>query len=195
MEVDKKYIYMIVAVAVAAFAGFAAGKFNTTTEVVEKIQTVEVEKEVVKTVEVIVEKKIYLKSQAVDTQRTVIVEIKPDGTKIETTTELDRTKTTESNKEDTTVATDTSTDKQSSTEKQSEVVTKSASNYRVSVDLGLGSPLSRFDPRIVIGVHGDFRVTGPFWMGVWVQTDIPFMPPTNNIPDAIRGGLNLGVEF
>lgn len=195
MEVNKKYIYVIVAVAVAAVAGFAIGKFNSTTEVVEKIKTVEVEKEVVKTVEVIVEKKVYVKSQAVDTQKTTTVETKPDGTKIETTTEIDRTKTTETNEEASSMATNTTSDKQSSSEKQSEVVTKSASNYRVSVDLGFGSTVSRFDPRIVIGVHGDFRVAGPFWMGVWVQTDVPFMPPTNNVPDAVRGGLNLGVEF
>lgn len=195
MTVDKKYIYIVIAVALAAFAGFAVGKFNSTPEVVEKIKTVEVEKEVVKTVEVVIEKKVYVKSQNVDTQKTTTVETRPDGTKIETTTEVDRTKTVETNDQSSTMVADKSSEKNSSSEKQSDTTTASVSKYRVGVDLGFGSTVSRFDPRIVVGVRGDFRVAGPFWMGVWVQTDIPFMPPTNNIPDAVRGGLNLGIEF
>jgi hypothetical protein len=146
--------------------GVAIGKFATPSKVVEK--------EVIKYVDKIVEKKVYVKDTTKKNNKVTVrfVKILPDGTKtIETKTydnsviEITQNGTIDTNKE-------TTLDK--STEK---VVEYKKNDWMVS--LGVKTDLG-FVP--AYGITVDRRIIGPFYLGAFAFTDQSF-------------GLKVGISF
>lgn len=198
---NKKRIAIGVALIVAHAAAFALGRYSVTpsVKVVTKTETVEVEKEVVKTVFVEVEKKVYVKGETRDVVKVVEIIKAPDGTETTKITETDKTKINESSSQET--ASSQATVVEKIVEKTVFVdKLKSVDGYKaqwhIGIRAGAGARLNlpAVTPVLQLGVTAERRIAGPFWLGVWVDTQLSLPAPAAP-PQAITGGVSLALEF
>lgn len=135
----KVYVIALVVILVMSVASYQVGYWNhkPSTEIKTEIQVVEK----------IVEKKVYIK----DNTKTDVVETKPDGTVIQTTTQTDVT-----------VATDeTQIDTKTDIKQEVKQTTVELPKYAVGV---MGESKVQWPLTPSLEVSGGYRVTGPFWI-------------------------------
>lgn len=157
MSKSKQYLVVIVGIFVLLGAGYSIGRYFAPAKITEKI----VEKEVIKTVEVIKEVKVENK----DVKTKIVIEEKPDGTKTTTTEIEDKTKT------DTT--TDTAkTDESTKTKDTFKETVFAKPQWRIGVLGGVSASSLNFTetPRLVYGGLIEKRIFGPVSAGVWATS-------------------------
>ena len=163
----RAYWPWVLAIVVALAAGFTAGRFFVRPQVEIRTETKtewrdrEVVKEVkVKGETVYVDRVVY---RTIDTRK------EPNGTMTTHTVERSDTDTHRQTTE--TSARDAVTERQGQASTV-QVVTPVLPQWRAAVLAGasLKSPLLPVAGPLVLGLEVDRRIVGPFWLGVWAQT-------------------------
>jgi len=162
-EVLKKGLIIISLVGI----GVAAGRFAAPTKTIEK--------EVIKEVEKIVEKRIIVKDTSEKKNKVTVrlVTIHPDGTKTIETRITDKSEIEVTQNENSTKTDDKSLDK--SIEK---VVEYSKDDYY----LGLGIKTNLTTGGLAYGLHAQRRILGPIHLGIFGYSDLSL-------------GANAGISF
>jgi hypothetical protein len=196
---NKSTIIKVVIVIALLVGAFAAGRYTLPAKVVEVEKVVEVVKEVVKTEIQVVEKKVYIKGEARDVVREVVIVKAPDGTETTKITETDKTKTVEaSTQESSSQATVVKTeDKAVAVERVT--VTENPKDWHLSLSVGAGARfIGEMTPEIAFGLTVERRIVGPFFMGLNLAAEAviaPMATPALQPPVTITGALVFGVEF
>lgn len=199
-ENRERATYAVVAL-VLVVGAFAGGRYSVSPDVkiVTKTETVEVEKEVVKTVFVEVEKKVYVKGETRDVVREIVVIKSPDGTETTKVTETDKTKITEASSQES--ASSQATIVERVVEKQVfveklKIVEGYKAQWHIGVRAGAGARLTlpAIQPTLQLGVTAERRIAGPLWIGVWADTQLSLPTPAAP-PQSITGGVSVALEF
>jgi hypothetical protein len=163
MTTKTKIIISVVLLA----SSFAAGRFTLPAKVLEK--------EVVKTVEKVVEKKIYVKDTTKKNNKVTITftTIKPDGTKTIEKKVFDKNEIELTQREDTSIKDDKAVDK----DKEKTVI-----NDKDSFVISAGAKININNPNLSYGILVDKRAIGPFHLGAFGFTDTSF-------------GMTVGIGF
>lgn len=179
---------------------FAAGRYTLAPKTIEVVKTVEVTKEVVKTVIQVVEKKVYVRGETRDVVREVVVIRSPDGTETTKITETDKTKTTEaSSQESSSMATSVVyRDREVFVDRLKIVANEKDWHLGINVGAGarfIGAPLV---PQLTFGARIERRIAGPFFVGLDVAAQVGIVPtaaPALQPPVTVTGSLVLGLGF
>ncbi len=191
MNITQKILIFVAVVAVAGVVGYGFGRYVQPPKVTEKVVTIE--KEVIKVETQIVEKKVYVKVDNVDTKTEIVIIKRPDGTEETKTTIVDKSVIKEQDQNETaTTVVDTS---EKSETKVLEKVTTVVKDYHVRVDAGAGAKfVGELTPVMQFGVGFERRIVGPIFGGVWVNTTLNLLAPQTP-PYTVTGGISVGLEF
>lgn len=162
-----------------AIFGYEYGRHKTPAKVVTVTKTVTVDHDVVHTVTQVQKEIVYVQSQAKDVHRVVVVDKKPTGEVVTTTTLQDNTKTVTANTTDKVVNKDKVEDHV--VYKDREVTKTVINNTRPEWILGaqggynFGSSGSNLIPtlpsKLVVGVGAQKHLFGPVYGGISVQSN------------------------
>lgn len=190
---NKKYIVLAVAFIAVGVGGYAAGRYTTEAKVVETVKTVEVEKEVVKTVVQVVEKKVYVRAQVNDVHQETVTIQKPDGTVETKVTVIDKTRTEEASTQEASSMAVQDVDRTRVVDTDRVKVVDNQAQWHLSLRAGAGVRfIGVLEPQFNVGVQAERRIIGPFFAGLFAETvfNMGPRPPYN-----VMGGLVLGLEL
>jgi len=199
LQKNKNIIVGIVAI-VALGGSFAAGRYTLPAKIVETIKTVEIEKQVVHTEYVTVEKLVYVKAVANNVVTNTVVTERPDGTKVTETKTVDLTKTEEASTKEVETAASTETEiVKSKTGDTYKAVEYYRPQWHASISIGAGvRAIGELTPQLAFGAQIERRILGPFFAGLNLSTSVgvrPALSPPLQPPINIIVGLVFGMEF
>jgi hypothetical protein len=182
----KTALWAAIAVLLLTLAAFAIGRGTAPVKVEKKveIEIVEVESVRIEWRDKIVEKKVYVKSQATSSRTEEREVRKPDGTVEKTKMEVRGMETlvssgTESSSEQSGTA---RKDSQISSKEIMSLSTENKPDWNISLLVGASTGSKLLPPPMTAGVHVQRRILGPVYVGVWGMTDV-------------SAGLSVGFEF
>jgi hypothetical protein len=199
IKTNKSYFVIGIVAILAILAAFAVGRYTVAAKTITITKTVEVEKEVIKTVVQVVEKRVYIKAVAKDIQKDTTTITKPDGT-IEThIVYVDRTKIdTASSQQSSSMSVQTiETIKEIYVDK--EKIVEANKDWHLALSIGAGARIiGEVTPQLGFGLRAERRIIGPFFVGldlsattnIKVGSTPPLAPPINVI-----GSLVFGIGF
>lgn len=191
MSNAKKYALAALVLIVAILCGYAIGRYMVPPKVEEKI--VQVDHEVVRTEIQYVDKIVYVKAVANNVVTNTTTTKRPDGTEVVETRVIDKSKTEESSTQQVVVNEKKVEDKLTESEKST--TTTANKDYHVRVDVGAGARfVGQLTPVLQLGVGFERRIVGPFFGGLWVNTQLNLLAPSTP-PYTMTAGISVGLEF
>jgi hypothetical protein len=190
MKPGKKFIVIALICLLFSVFGYEYGRHKTPAKIVTVTKTVTLDHDVIHTVTQVQKEVIYVQQQAKDVHRVVIVDKKPTGEVVTTTTVQDNTKTTTGTAAEQVKNQDKAEDHV--VYKDREVTKTVINNTRPEWILGLnggynlGNRSTNLVPivpnKIIIGASAQKHILGPIYGGINVNS--------NEVV-----GLNLSLEF
>jgi hypothetical protein len=194
----KQKVAVIGIIVLALVGAFAAGRYTLSPKVVEVEKQVEVVKEVVRTEVQFVEKRVYIRGEARDVVREVVIIKKPDGTEETRTTETDKTVVKEASSQEASSQVVQVVEKEKLVEKERIVIVEAHKDWHLSLSAGAGARfIGDLTPQLVFGLTAERRIIGPFFMGLNLSTSAGIKPGPSPLapPVTVTGSLVFGLEL